>query len=340
MSESKGSFESKLSKGWQRFLAHVIEHGLAVGRREPEDFIRHFPPGAIMEGLSERPQLRANILIIATGVRPKIAAKKTVSSCTEDLEIALSENETDAETVVTLFDPDDRVRYLDAELLWKFVTEGSFWDVDRADKSSFEVAQEHLAFMLERGLLDGLVTHRDIVDGVSVTELARLLPRDDLAKIVAGALSAGQSGHAFSEEALLSEVPCATLVKHIPLPSLWERVIVPRISQKYGFENAADEPPPPSVTSPAPSAPSTSAASAPARNATVPSPAEDQDDDDLGDVDDLLGGDDDEVEAAPEREGSGDPPPAQQERRANLTTHSPAPRTPGEPYAAGGAKGA
>ena len=312
MSENKGTFDSKLSKGWQRFLAHVIEHGLAVGRRDPEDFIRHFPPSAIMRGLADRPQLRANILIIATGVRPKIAAKKTVESCTEDLEIALSEAETDAETVVTLFDPDDRVRYLEAELLWKYVTEGSFWDVDRSDKSAFEVAQEHLAFMLERALSDQLITHRDIVEGVSVTELARLLPRDDLAKIVAGALAAGQAGNAFSEEALLTAVPCETLVKHIPLAALWDRVIVPRISQKYGFEKAP-EPKPAATPSPSvggssaggssaggPTAPAT-AAPAPAVSApAIPAPPNASDEDDLGDIDDILDDDDEaDAEAAP-----------------------------------------
>src|SRR5258706_14739404 len=120
-----GAFESKLSEGRQRFLAHAIEHGLSHGRRTPEDFIRHFPPAAIMHGLRDQPQLRSNILVIATGVRAKIALTKPAESCGIDLQIAREEGEADAETVVQLFDPDDRVRYLDGIALWGFVTEGA-----------------------------------------------------------------------------------------------------------------------------------------------------------------------------------------------------------------------
>ena len=39
----EGIRSSNLSKGRERFLAHVIEHGFEVGRRSPEDFVRHFP---------------------------------------------------------------------------------------------------------------------------------------------------------------------------------------------------------------------------------------------------------------------------------------------------------
>ena len=59
---------SQLSKGRERFLAHVIEHGFEVGRRSPEDFVRHFPPTIIMEGLKDNAKLRADILVQATGV--------------------------------------------------------------------------------------------------------------------------------------------------------------------------------------------------------------------------------------------------------------------------------
>ncbi|MEM9188168.1 MAG: hypothetical protein AAGF12_03275 [Myxococcota bacterium] len=231
-------FESKLTDGWRRFLAHVIENGFSVARRSPEDFIRHFPPAAIMQGLARRPQLRANILVIATGIRPRIAIKKTVESCIEDLEISLAEDEADAETVVTLFDPDDRVRYLDKKLLWKFITEGEFWESKKSDGDDYTIAEEHLGFILDRALKDGLITHQDVVEGVSVPTMAQLLPRDDLARIISGALLMGSGGNPFSEEALLDEVPVSILLQHIPLQTLWTQVVVPRIAEKYGFEEA------------------------------------------------------------------------------------------------------
>src|SRR4051794_10235592 len=84
-------FKSKLKEGPQRFLAHVIEHGLKHGRRSARDFMRHFPPTTIMEGLEDEPLLRAKILVAATGVRMKVAQKKSAASCGSDLQIALDE---------------------------------------------------------------------------------------------------------------------------------------------------------------------------------------------------------------------------------------------------------
>jgi hypothetical protein len=238
----KEAFESKLGEGRQRFLAHVIEHGLSNGRRSPEDFIRHFPPAAIMLGLKDQPQLRANILVIATGVRPKIALKKSAESCGGDLQIALDEGETDAETIAQLLDPDDRVRYLQESSLWTFVTEGSFWQTDAKDKTRHTIAAEHIAFMLDRGLKDRLITHKDIVDGISVTKLAELLPRTELEKVISAALKQGSANKPYTEANLLGATPASTLVKHVPLPWIWEHVIVPKIAQAHAYAAKSDAP--------------------------------------------------------------------------------------------------
>ena len=138
MDRDREVFVSRLGHGKERFLAHVIEQGLEVGRRTPEDFIRHFPPGMIMLGLGDRPDLRANILVLTTGVKLKIALKKSAETSGEDLQIALDEQETDAESIVLLFHPDDRVRYLDHRKLWSFVTEGEFWRVDSTQRAQLD----------------------------------------------------------------------------------------------------------------------------------------------------------------------------------------------------------
>src|SRR5688500_18332459 len=103
------SYTSKLTEGRQRFLAYVIEHGLEIGRRTHVDFSRHFPRSAIMDGLKNQPRLRAAILVLTTGVKQKSALKKSAQSAAEDVQIALEEGETDAESIVMLFNPDDRV---------------------------------------------------------------------------------------------------------------------------------------------------------------------------------------------------------------------------------------
>ena len=124
------SFESGLKEGRDRFLAHAIEHALSIGRRLPEDFLRFFPPSTIMKGLADAPSQRAQILVEATGLKERIAARKPWDSAAEDLEIALAEGETSAAAILWGFHPDDRVRYLDRSELWAFLVEGDFWDCD------------------------------------------------------------------------------------------------------------------------------------------------------------------------------------------------------------------
>lgn len=243
---SPAPFASKLPEGWQRFLAHAIENGFEVGQRTPEDFIRHFPPAAIMMGLEDEPELRANILIICTGVRAKIALKKSAESCGEDLQIALDEGETDAESVVTLFDPDDRVRYLDRQALWAYVTEQEFWKNDPQSKPAEHArAASHIAYILDRALADGLITHQEIVEGITTARIAELLPREELGKIIAGALSNSHDKRPFSEQNLLAVVPPSTLTKHVPLRIVWEQVVAPKIASRHKLVPGPVPKPPP-----------------------------------------------------------------------------------------------
>jgi hypothetical protein len=242
MSEATGdngkqtrTFASKLDRGRERFLAHAIEHSLETGRRTPEDFIRHFPPRAIMEGLAQQPKLRGAILVLTTGLKPKISEKKSWESAGEDLQIALDEHETDAETIVTVFEPDDRVRYLDAKKIWQFLVEGDFWKASLTDKQAHELAKDNIAFMLERALADRLLTHRDVVEGITVAEIAKRLPKAELGKIIEGALTKAKANSPFTEVDLLKEMPPFVIVEYVPLPHIFETVIQPKIAQAHEY---------------------------------------------------------------------------------------------------------
>jgi len=232
---SVGAYTSKLSEGRQRFLAYAIEHGLEIGRRTHADFIRHFPPSAIMEGLKNQPRLRAGILVLTTGVKQKIALKKSAASAADDLQIALDEGETDAESIVTLFNPDDRVRFLDERKLWAYVVEGDFWNTSPSKKDDFERAKEHVAFMLDRALTDKLVTHRDVVDGITVDELVTRLPKAELGKIITAALEHGHRDAPFKDEDLIAATPSSTLVRFVPLAHVYKTVIEPKIAASHGY---------------------------------------------------------------------------------------------------------
>ena len=130
-----------------------------------------------MAGLRARPSLRANILVTTTGIKFRIAAKKSAESAGEDLQIALDEAETTPATVVSLFQPDDRVRHLSDKALWQFLIEDEFWTASSSDAEASKKAAEHIGFILDRALQDTLITHTDIIDGISVRRIAELLPR-------------------------------------------------------------------------------------------------------------------------------------------------------------------
>lgn len=229
------SFTSKLDRGRERFLAHAIEHALETGRRTPEDFIRHFPPKVIMEGLAQEPKLRGAILVLTTGLKPKISEKKAWQSAAEDLQIALDEHETDAETIVTVFDPDDRVRYLDHKAIWQFLVEGEFWKASLSDKTAHELAKDNVAFLLERALADRLLTHREVVEGITVAEIAKRLPKAELGKIIEGALTKAKSNAPFTEVDLLKEMPPFVIVEYVPLPHVFDTVIQPKIALAHDY---------------------------------------------------------------------------------------------------------
>lgn len=285
--EPDSTFQSKLERGRERFLAHAIEHALETGRRTAQDFIRHFPPDVIMEGLAAQPRLRAAILVLTTGLKQKIAEKKSWQSAAEDLQIALDEGETDAESVVAVFDPDDRVRFLDHERIWQFLIEGEFWNTAPSDRDKHQLAKDNVAFMLERALHDRLVTHREVVEGVTVAEIAKRLPKAELGKIIEGALTKAKSNAPFTEVDLLREMPPFVAVEYVPLAHLWSTVIEPKIAQAHGYV----APPAPPPAEPKPAEPARAESMAPLSQDWVdvggsePPPPQSSDDDEISDED-------------------------------------------------------
>ncbi len=228
-------FESKLTDARQRFLACATEHAFFVGRRSADDFIRHFPPEVIMEAMAQRPELRASMLSQTTGLKPKIAAKKSWKSAAEDLRIALSEGETNASAVVSVFGPDDRVQYLPQDKIWAFLTEGEFHNVVANQSAEYRVAKLHMAYLLDRALKDKLLTHRDIVEGVGISELSACLPKAELGKLIESAIVAGRNKKLFADAELWETLTSTLLVDHVPLPQVWTNVIVAKIALTHGF---------------------------------------------------------------------------------------------------------
>jgi hypothetical protein len=235
----QAGFISKLNKPSLRFLSEVLEHSLAVGRRTPHDFIRHFPPSTIMVSLDEQPRLRSIFLTSLVGLREKTALRTPSADAGRLLQAALEEHDTDAEAITRTFDPDDRVRFLDARKLWGFLTEGEFWKVSRSkDAAGHKLAQAHLAYILDRALAHGLASHADIIEGITIELLGEKLPRGELTKIIRRAIEVGRTGAPFKHSEIFEATPSSVLVDHIALTLIFDSVILP-VARLAGYVDAA-----------------------------------------------------------------------------------------------------
>jgi hypothetical protein len=251
--DDKGVFASQLPEGRQRYLAQVIVHAFSVGRRGADDFLRHFPPRAIMAALADQPRLRANIMVPTIGTHERVALKKSAESAGDDLQIALDESVTDGEAVLALFDPDDQVRNLEERKLWAFLVEGDFWRVTPASGQDFVVAKQHIVFLIERARDNGLLGDRDFVEGCTLDAIVEHLPKPELALLLKASLTSGREGKPFDDHALLAVHAPSVLLEHLPLDYVWEHVVLPKIAVAHGLaakvgpgiQDAAIPPPPP-----------------------------------------------------------------------------------------------
>ncbi len=231
---SGSDFKSSLKSASERFLSQTVVHVLDKSFRTPDDFLRHFKPGDLMQGLEGAPDLRAKILIEGAGVHEKIARKKSTSSAAEDLRLALDEGVTNAAQLMTLLPPDDRVRYLDHKKLWAFTTEDEFWSPLNAE-ANVDGALSRVVFLLENALRENLLTLQVLTDGITFDSISTRLPLKELQKLVRHALKLGREKKPLSEQELLESVPLKTLIGFIPLEHVFNNVLVEKVAKPAGF---------------------------------------------------------------------------------------------------------
>lgn len=240
-SEEKIRHLSELPDPRQRFLARVVDHTLDDGWRTPEDFLRHFPPAAIIESIATAAALRVKILVATTGTHEKIALKKSPASATEDLELALAERATTPEALVGLYPADDKVRYLDPKKLWSFVVEDAFYKVSASEDSTRHArAAARLWFIIDCALAEGILTLGDVTDGMTFDEIAASLPANEIREVLKHALQIARAGAPLTEERFLAVVPLPSLVAHVPLEHTFQRVVVDRIAVPGGLTDGSE----------------------------------------------------------------------------------------------------
>lgn len=234
MVESSGAdgFVSGLGKGREAFHSEVTEYCLRIGERTPEDFLRHFSCSKIMISLASRPMERARIISELTGVHERVANKLSPENAGETLQIALDEGVTTPKEIVRLFQADDRQRYLNRHELWSFDIEGQPWKASATDSAAHGRAEKYIAYIIDRAIDNLLVSHEEIVSALGVVKLAGWLPSEMLGQIIETALKKSDK---FTEEDLLRAAPASSLVSHVPLDYLWEKVVVPLIAEQHDY---------------------------------------------------------------------------------------------------------
>ena len=235
---------SSLPAGISRFLSCVLHRGFQTGIFSTEEFIRHFPPMSLMQGLREHSKTRARILTAATGTAPIIAERKTPESAGCDLQIALDADVVDAEAIVCLFGTDDCIVACDPRAIWAFIWEAGFWQTGVADDMA---ARNQISFMLELAFFENLLTREDVVSAIGVERMVEYLPNAQIVLMVERALHLGQSEKVFRHTDLMTHAPPASLAEHLPLEWLWEDVLIDRLAVNHGllYASAPQHAPPP-----------------------------------------------------------------------------------------------
>jgi hypothetical protein len=238
MVESSDAFVSGLGKGREAFHSEITEYCLRVGERTAEDFLRHFSCSKIMISLGSRPTERARIISELTGVHERVANKLSPENAGETLQIALDEGVTTPKDIVRLFQADDRQRYLNRHELWAFDIEGQPWKASMTDNAAHGRAEKYIAYIIDRAIENLLISHEDIVAALGVVRLAGWLPSEMLGQIIEASLKKSEK---FTEEDLLRAAPPSSLVLHVPLDYLWEKVVVPLIAEQHDYAPKAGE---------------------------------------------------------------------------------------------------
>jgi hypothetical protein len=222
---------TELTQPEQKLLFALLEHAFREKWRDADDFLRHFPPSVIIESLANEEDVRVKLLTVTTGMHERLARRKSVASGADDLGLALEEKTTTPNDVLELYPRSVQVRCLPGARLWQFLTEEQFW----ADGPRNERATERIVFTLQTALSLGMLSLRDLFDGIGFAELTRALPKRELEQILVRALEGGRSGTPLSEEVLLDVVALPALVNCLSPQDLWERVVVSRVAAPSGF---------------------------------------------------------------------------------------------------------
>lgn len=236
---------STLESADARFLSLTLGYALEADWLTPGDLCDEFPPERLMKALEQAPELRAQILVDATGVHERVAMRKSTGAAAEDLRLALDEGLCDADRLLEIISVDDWVRYLDATQLWALLTRDQFW-LDNGPR-----AQKRLAHLLQISLEQHLLELPALLRAITPERLAQDFPRELVELVMVSALNQGLDNQLFEPERFAELIPLNTWLEHVPLVHVWESVIGEVVVPRAGLAPRAPAPKPAPLQAPA-----------------------------------------------------------------------------------------
>lgn len=235
---------SALESAEARFLSTCLSDSLDSGWLTPADLCEEFPPELLMMALQQAPELRARLLVDATGVHERVALRKSTGTAAEDLRLALDEGLCDPDRLLEIVTVDEWVRYLDPRRLWVLITRDQFW-LDNGPR-----AQERMSQILQASIDQRLLEFSVLLRAASPERLAADLPRELVEEVMVRALNAGLEGQRFELDAFAALIPVRAWLQHIPLIHFWESVISEVVVPRAGLAPVKSSPPPRAALAP------------------------------------------------------------------------------------------
>ncbi|MFZ2804631.1 MAG: hypothetical protein WA001_05435 [Patescibacteria group bacterium] len=211
-----------------------------------DDFLAHIPPAKIMAGLTDKPELRSNILHTCLKLPETTAILISAGAAAELLQAALTSKQTEPGQVCQCLPADIQVEYLEWSDLWELVIAKGWWNASPTSKEG-RSAIEFTAHALHEAVNLSCLPSHTLRDGIGIELLCSSLERTHpelVKKVTRAALKAGASDTPFTAEELFDIVKAKDVAESVPLADIVDGVLRPLADRcRWTMPEDREEPP-------------------------------------------------------------------------------------------------
>jgi hypothetical protein len=235
------------------FLGDVLRavHASREPLRAPAAFFDAFPPRAVMDAFSERPDLRVRALKAMTGGPTALLRRLSAEAVATQIDLLAADDLPEAERSVRAeadrarsvhelylqyVDPVDVATYLPSGTVWEYEGEDAWWS-----REATASARALMAAELRSVRRHAILTDSEILDVMGDETFERYMPLTVRTALRAAARRAAAAGKPFTDSDLFAGAGgekggrdlVDELVENIPLPAL--RVVVDQVARMLGL---------------------------------------------------------------------------------------------------------